>query len=83
MEAQITAGMKTPVLSSRPGPEGAAGDKGKKREIETLSRTQSTEREEQVSLCENLNSVCSYDICCKRKKKYVCSHRHVRTISHF
>lgn len=49
MEAQITAGMKTPVLSSRPGPEGSAGDKGRKRESESLSRTQSTEREEQVS----------------------------------
>ncbi|XP_047458215.1 mucin-17 isoform X4 [Mugil cephalus] len=48
MEAQITAGMKTPVLSSRPGPEGSAGgDKGRKRESEALSRTQSTEREEQ------------------------------------
>lgn len=49
MEAQITAGMKTPVLSSRPGPEGFAGDKGRKRESEALSRTHSTEREEQVS----------------------------------
>ncbi|XP_026210005.1 uncharacterized protein tacc2 isoform X2 [Anabas testudineus] len=48
MEAQITAGMKTPVLSSRPGPEGSAGDKGRKRESESLSRTQSTEREEQL-----------------------------------
>ncbi|XP_071337323.1 transforming acidic coiled-coil-containing protein 2 isoform X3 [Trachinotus anak] len=47
MEAQITAGMKTPVLSSRPGPEGCAGDKGRKRESESLSRTQSTERDEQ------------------------------------
>jgi len=49
MEAQITAGMKTPVLSSRPGPEGCAADKGRKRESESLSRTQSTERNEQVS----------------------------------
>lgn len=49
MEAQITAGMKTPVLSSRPGPEGSAADKGRKRESEVLSRTQSTEMEEQVS----------------------------------
>lgn len=49
MEAQITAGMKTPVLSSRSGPEGSAGDKGKKRESEALSRTQSAERDEQVS----------------------------------
>ncbi|XP_071379192.1 transforming acidic coiled-coil-containing protein 2-like isoform X2 [Centroberyx affinis] len=47
MEAQITAGMKTPVLSSRPGPEGSAGDKSRKRESEALSRTQSTERDEQ------------------------------------
>ncbi|XP_030603393.1 transforming acidic coiled-coil-containing protein 2 [Archocentrus centrarchus] len=47
MEAQITAGMKTPVLSSRPGPEGSAVDKGRKRESEALSRTQSTEMEEQ------------------------------------
>ncbi|XP_047190944.1 uncharacterized protein tacc2 isoform X4 [Scophthalmus maximus] len=47
MEAQITAGVKTPVLSSRPGPEGSAGDKGRKRESESLSRTQSTERDEQ------------------------------------
>ncbi|XP_068580989.1 titin homolog isoform X4 [Cebidichthys violaceus] len=47
MEAQITAGMKTPVLSSRPGPEGSAGDKGRKRESEALSRTQSVERDEQ------------------------------------
>lgn len=49
MEAQITAGMKTPVLSSRPGPVGSAGDKGRKRESEALSRTHSTERDEQVS----------------------------------
>ena len=49
MEAKITADVKTPVLSSRPGPEGSAGDKGRKRESEALSRTQSTEREEQVS----------------------------------
>uniref|UniRef100_A0A1A8SPG1 Transforming, acidic coiled-coil containing protein 2 n=1 Tax=Nothobranchius rachovii TaxID=451742 RepID=A0A1A8SPG1_9TELE len=47
IEAQISAGMKTPVLSSRPGPEGCAGDKGRKRENEVLSRTQSTERDEQ------------------------------------
>uniref|UniRef100_A0A3P9GYQ0 Transforming acidic coiled-coil-containing protein C-terminal domain-containing protein n=1 Tax=Oryzias latipes TaxID=8090 RepID=A0A3P9GYQ0_ORYLA len=47
MEAQITAGMKTPVLSARPGPEGSAGEKGRKRESEALSRTQSTERDEQ------------------------------------
>ncbi|KAM6923193.1 transforming acidic coiled-coil-containing protein 2 isoform 3-T3 [Lycodopsis pacificus] len=47
MEAQITAGMKTPVLSSRPGPEGSAGDKGRKRESDALSRTQSAERDEQ------------------------------------
>ncbi|KAM9847506.1 transforming acidic coiled-coil-containing protein 2 [Aulostomus maculatus] len=47
MEAQITAGMKTPVLSSRPGPEGSAGEKGRKRESEALSRTQSIERDEQ------------------------------------
>ncbi|MEQ2187689.1 hypothetical protein GOODEAATRI_007151 [Goodea atripinnis] len=40
--------MKTPVLSTRPGPEGSAGDKGRKRESEVLSRTQSIEREEQV-----------------------------------
>ncbi|XP_041865858.1 uncharacterized protein tacc2 isoform X3 [Melanotaenia boesemani] len=46
MEAQIT-GMKTPVLSLRPGPEGSVGDKGKKRESDSLSRTQSTERDEQ------------------------------------
>ncbi|KAM4607727.1 transforming acidic coiled-coil-containing protein 2 isoform 2-T2 [Polymixia lowei] len=50
MEAQITAGMKTPVLSSRAGPEGSAGDKGRKRESEVLSRTQSIEREEQSRL---------------------------------
>lgn len=48
MEAQITAGMKTPVLSSRPGPEGSAGDKGTKRDSESLSRTHSVERPEQV-----------------------------------
>ncbi|XP_032396994.1 uncharacterized protein tacc2 isoform X4 [Etheostoma spectabile] len=47
MEAQITAGIKTPVLSSRSGPEGSAGDKGRKRESEALSRTQSVERDEQ------------------------------------
>uniref|UniRef100_A0A1A7XIW7 Transforming, acidic coiled-coil containing protein 2 n=1 Tax=Iconisemion striatum TaxID=60296 RepID=A0A1A7XIW7_9TELE len=47
IEAQISAGMKTPVLSSRPGPEGSAGDKGRKRESEVLSRTQSIERDEQ------------------------------------
>ena len=48
MEAQITAGMKSPELSSRPGPEGSAGDKSRKRESEALARTQSTDREEQV-----------------------------------
>ncbi|XP_017164442.1 uncharacterized protein tacc2 isoform X11 [Poecilia reticulata] len=47
MEAQISAGMKTPVLSPRPGPEGSAGDKGRKRESDVLSRTQSIERDEQ------------------------------------
>ncbi|XP_055018356.1 transforming acidic coiled-coil-containing protein 2 isoform X3 [Boleophthalmus pectinirostris] len=47
MEAQITAGMKTPILSTRPGPEGSAGDKGRKRESEKLARNQSTDREEQ------------------------------------
>ncbi|XP_035518808.1 uncharacterized protein tacc2 isoform X2 [Morone saxatilis] len=47
MEAQITAGIKTPVLSSRPGPDGSTGDKGRKRESEALSRTQSIERDEQ------------------------------------
>ncbi|XP_043993164.1 uncharacterized protein tacc2 isoform X2 [Gambusia affinis] len=47
MEAQISAGMKTPVLSPRPGPEGSAGEKGRKRESEVLSRTQSIERDEQ------------------------------------
>ncbi|XP_034082613.1 uncharacterized protein LOC117552951 isoform X7 [Gymnodraco acuticeps] len=47
MEAQITAGMKTPVLSSRSGPDGSAGEKGRKRENKALSRTQSTERDEQ------------------------------------
>ncbi|CAL8359429.1 unnamed protein product [Boreogadus saida] len=41
MEAQISADMKTPVLSHRPGPEGSAGgDKGR-------SRTQSADRDEQ------------------------------------
>ncbi|XP_051935522.1 uncharacterized protein tacc2 isoform X4 [Hippocampus zosterae] len=49
MEAQITASMKTPVLNSRPGPEGYAGEKGRKRESEVLSRTQSTERDEQLN----------------------------------
>ncbi|XP_017164440.1 uncharacterized protein tacc2 isoform X9 [Poecilia reticulata] len=50
MEAQISAGMKTPVLSPRPGPEGSAGDKGRKRESDVLSRTQSIERDEQSRL---------------------------------
>ena len=49
MEAQISADMKTPVLSHRPGPEGSAGDKGRKRESEALSRTQSADRDEQVT----------------------------------
>ncbi|XP_061914426.1 transforming acidic coiled-coil-containing protein 2 isoform X7 [Entelurus aequoreus] len=49
MEAKITAAMKTPTLSSRPGPEGSSGEKGRKREIEALSRTQSTERDEQLN----------------------------------
>lgn len=48
MEAQITAGMKTPVLGSRAGPEGSAGDKGRKRESEALSQVLNTERDEQV-----------------------------------
>ncbi|XP_054456741.1 transforming acidic coiled-coil-containing protein 2 [Anoplopoma fimbria] len=46
MEAQITAGMKTPVLNSRPVLEGSTVDKGRKRESEALSRTQSAERDE-------------------------------------
>ncbi|XP_029621493.1 transforming acidic coiled-coil-containing protein 2 isoform X3 [Salmo trutta] len=54
IEAQITAQMKTPVLGSRPGlegsrpgPEGPAGEKEKtrKRESQSLSRTQSTDRD--------------------------------------
>uniref|UniRef100_A0A4W5KC60 Transforming acidic coiled-coil-containing protein C-terminal domain-containing protein n=1 Tax=Hucho hucho TaxID=62062 RepID=A0A4W5KC60_9TELE len=54
MEAQITAQMKTPVLGSRPGPEGSrpalegsTGEKEKtrKRESQSLSRTQSTDIE--------------------------------------
>uniref|UniRef100_A0A3P8VVT2 Titin homolog n=2 Tax=Cynoglossus semilaevis TaxID=244447 RepID=A0A3P8VVT2_CYNSE len=49
MEAQITAGMKTPVLSSRPGPEGSSGDQSRKKEAKSLSRTESTEREEKSS----------------------------------
>ncbi|CAN9499934.1 unnamed protein product [Ophioblennius macclurei] len=49
MEAQITAGMKTPVLSSRPGPDDSTGEKSRKRESQVLSRTQSTERDEQSS----------------------------------
>ncbi|XP_068182936.1 uncharacterized protein tacc2 isoform X3 [Antennarius striatus] len=44
MEAQISAGMKTPVLSSQPGPEGYAGDKGRN---EALVQSQSTDRDEQ------------------------------------
>ncbi|CAL9688069.1 unnamed protein product [Knipowitschia caucasica] len=48
MEAQISADMKTPALSSRPGPEGCAGDKGRKRESEADVR--SIEREEQEEL---------------------------------
>lgn len=48
MEAQITAAMKTPVLGSRAGPEGSAGDKGRKRESEPLSQIPNTERDEQV-----------------------------------
>lgn len=48
MEAQITAGMKTPVLGSRAGPEGSAGDKGRKRESEALSQILNTERDDQV-----------------------------------
>ncbi|KAG7512798.1 hypothetical protein JOB18_040193 [Solea senegalensis] len=68
MEAQITAGMKTPVLSSRPGPEGSARDKGRKRECGTLSRTQSTEADEQhldvlspVESAVSKNSTTSYN----------------------
>eukprot|EP00063_Salmo_salar_P061081 XP_014035916.1 PREDICTED: transforming acidic coiled-coil-containing protein 2-like isoform X2 [Salmo salar] len=57
IEAQITAQMKTPVLGSRPGPEGSrpgpegpAGEKEKtrKRESQSLSRTQSTDRDHGV-----------------------------------
>uniref|UniRef100_A0A674EWM3 Transforming acidic coiled-coil-containing protein 2-like n=1 Tax=Salmo trutta TaxID=8032 RepID=A0A674EWM3_SALTR len=59
IEAQITAQMKTPVLGSRPGlegsrpgPEGPAGEKEKtrKRESQSLSRTQSTDRDHGLSL---------------------------------
>ena len=49
MEAQISADMKTPVLSHRPGPEGSAGDKSRKRESEALGRTQSADRDQQVT----------------------------------
>lgn len=45
MEAQITAGMKTPVLSSRPGPEGSAGDKGRKREGQELGHAHCLDRD--------------------------------------
>ncbi|XP_062319244.1 uncharacterized protein tacc2 isoform X1 [Osmerus eperlanus] len=45
MEAQITAGIKTPVLNSRPGPEGSAVNKGRKRESQELSRTHSADRD--------------------------------------
>lgn len=62
MEAQISSGMKTPVLSSRPGPEGSAGEKGRKRESEALSRTQSTERDEQVSQIPTQVTVTKYVI---------------------
>ncbi|XP_070976164.1 transforming acidic coiled-coil-containing protein 2-like isoform X2 [Oncorhynchus clarkii lewisi] len=50
IEAQITAQMKTPVLGSRPGPEWSAGEKEKtrKKESQSLSRTQSTDREHGV-----------------------------------
>ncbi|XP_031660802.1 transforming acidic coiled-coil-containing protein 2 isoform X2 [Oncorhynchus kisutch] len=57
IEAQITAQMKTPVLGSRPGPEGSrpgpewsVGEKEKTRKRESLSlnRTQSTDRDHGV-----------------------------------
>ena len=70
MEAQISASIKTPVLSSRPGPEGSAGDKGRKRESESLSRTQSSERDEQVS---QTHFIITYVISVSR-------HPHVRRI---
>ena len=59
MEAQISADMKTPVLSHRPGPEGSAGDKGRKRESEALGRTQSGERDQQVNPPDTLPSRCA------------------------
>ena len=59
MEAQISADMKTPVLSHRPGPEGSAGDKGRKRESEALGHTQSGERDEQVNPPDTLPSRCA------------------------
>lgn len=69
MEAQITAGMKTPVLSSRGGPEGSAGDKGRKRESEALS----TERNEQVCC-----------VCCAGGGEITLfRHRHVKEIVSF
>lgn len=65
MEAQITAGMKTPVLSSRAGPEGSAGDKARKRESEALGQTLNRERDEQVS---SLCALCK----CKTPKSLIC-----------
>lgn len=78
MEAQITAGMKTPVLSSRPGPEGSAGDKGRKRESEALSRTQSTERDEQVSRIQSQRAVIITYVVIS-----VSCHHHVKNLSVF
>lgn len=68
MEAQITAGMKTPVLSSRAGPEGSAGDKGRKRESEALN----TERNEQVCC-----------VCCAGETITLFCHRHKKEIVSF
>lgn len=85
MEAQISAGMKTPTLSSRPGPEGSAGDKGRKRESETLSRTQSTDRDEQVSqtFIHTKQAFITLSCCQKKKKKITKIHHQSLYFHHY
>ncbi|XP_031660803.1 transforming acidic coiled-coil-containing protein 2 isoform X3 [Oncorhynchus kisutch] len=70
IEAQITAQMKTPVLGSRPGPEGSrpgpewsVGEKEKTRKRESLSlnRTQSTDRDHGVRDREVMSSTVDRD----------------------
>uniref|UniRef100_H3DGT4 Transforming acidic coiled-coil-containing protein C-terminal domain-containing protein n=1 Tax=Tetraodon nigroviridis TaxID=99883 RepID=H3DGT4_TETNG len=71
MEAQITAGMKTPVLGSRAGPEGSAGDKSRKRESEALSQILNAERIFILTSSHQMENAVSKSSLYSRKTDYI------------